>query len=192
MGLSKSLDNRIECPSERGKVMSSMWAKIFVVGIYYLISFSVVQSSTLQREPLIKRLFLAAWPPHLYRWLVHSDDRLGRYIWNTWIFVVVGWLSEFEFNMFGLPQFYWAVWATFAFIVLAVDATASKLYGRPVKKVLRAFFWPVSLYSYMCDPDVVHMSKFNKIVWVLLISTWLWGNMGGWILRVPIMILRLG
>jgi hypothetical protein len=150
---------------------------IFLVieGTLGFIVFTVDTAVTEQASLQGRLLRAALGPATLIDWCSNLAEKwpaLVRLGMNVWFLVTFGWLIAMEVDRLNSLQPFLA-WGTSAFVVYCVDGTSVKLYKKPVRRVLRALFWPVAFAEYLCDTDTIRQIQASLIIWVLLITGWL-------------------
>jgi hypothetical protein len=79
--------------------------------------------------------------------------------------------------------------ATLAFIVACADSVTEETPRSVVDRVLRAVFWPVTLWVWFTRRNLPKLARFGAIVWLLLTAGWLLSLESD---RLPTMAVFLG
>ena len=63
--------------------------------------------------------------------------------------------------------------ALLAFIVACADGVGEEERRSPVQRVLRAVFWPATVWVWFTHRSIPKLTRFGAIVWLMLTSGWL-------------------
>lgn len=127
------------------------------------------------RRPLQRIVRSLFWMVTLLTWFSHRNlAKLGRFGAIVWFLVTTGWLLSLEYDRSPSGTvFLLAAEATMAFLVHCVDSLSGELVGHPVRRVLRAVFWPKAVVEYMQAEDSVKIAHASLTIWLLLTTGWL-------------------
>jgi hypothetical protein len=128
------------------------------------------------RRSLVQRVIRAIlWPVTLTRWFTNRNlAKLARFGAIIWLLLTSGWLLSLEHDHIrtALP-FVLAVEVTMGFVVYCVDAMASDLQRKPLRRALRSSVWIKPLTDYFRDEDSIKVIQASLTTWLLLTTGWL-------------------
>ena len=114
------------------------------------------------------------WMVTVPRWIVDRDTaRLARFAAVVWFLVITGWLLTLLYDRAPRPVFPVGVEVLMAFVVFCVDAFSGNDVGHPLRRAVRAVFWPPTVVGYMRASDSVGIAQASLTVWILLTTGWL-------------------